>query len=89
MPAGGSPEGGQPIGIALVGAAAIAMVGAGVLAAGRERRRNQEEQQPIAEEVAEVLDRRSLRQGKVRLESDPIVDALGIDGGPDRPVDDG
>jgi hypothetical protein len=87
MPGSDAPGGDAPIGVGLAGIAAIAAIGAGFLAAGRARRRAEDELMPVAEEVAEVLDRRTLRQGKVRLDSDPIVAALGID--ETRPSDGG
>ncbi|HEX5040347.1 MAG TPA: hypothetical protein VFW95_09450 [Candidatus Limnocylindria bacterium] len=72
-----TPDGGSPVRIGLVGAAAIAVVGIGLVAALRERRRR-EEPIVVPDHVAEVLDRRTLRQGRVRLEADPIIAALGI-----------
>ena len=78
LPEGPQPSG-VPIGIGLVGLAAIAVVAAGLVAAGRERRRLEEAAPPVRQEVAEVLDRRALRQGKTRLEPDPIIAALGVD----------
>jgi len=70
---------GLAIGMGLVGLSAIAVVAGGLVAAGRERRRLEEAAPPVRQGVAEVLDRRALRQGKTRLEPDAIVAALGID----------
>lgn len=67
-----------PIGIGLLGVAAIGMLGLGLLVAGRPRDAGAPEQ-PSDEVTAAVLDRRALRQAKVRLEADPIVAALGIE----------
>lgn len=78
LPEGTTPSG-LAIGMGLVGLAAIAVVAAGLVAAGRERRRLEEAARPVRQGVAEVLDRRALRQGKTRLEPDPIVAALGVD----------
>jgi hypothetical protein len=71
------PDRGTPVGIGLVGVAAIAAVGIGLVVALRERRRRVEPIE-VPDGVAEVLDRRTIRQGRVRLEADPIIAALGI-----------
>jgi hypothetical protein len=79
LPEDASGGGGVSIGMALIGVAAIAIVGAGLIAAGRERRKREAPPPVSAEVAAAVLDKRALRQGKVRLEPDPIVAALGIE----------
>jgi len=79
LPEGPASAGRMSIGMGLVGLAAIAVVAAGLVAAGRERRRQEEQPSPVGQEVADVLGRRTIRQGKIRLEADPIVAALGLD----------
>jgi len=79
LPEGPASAGQVSIGMGLVGLAAIAVVAAGLVAAGRERRRLEARPSPVGQEVADVLGRRTIRQGRIRLEADPIVDALGLD----------
>jgi hypothetical protein len=71
--------------VGLSGVAAVAIIGAALLAAGRWRRRPPEEPGPVRaattqrDEVDQLLMRRTLRRGRSRLAEDPIVAALGID----------
>jgi len=75
--------------VGLSGVAAVAIIGAALLAAGR-RRRPQAEPGPVRaestqrDEVDQLLMRRTLRRKRTRLAEDPIVAALGIDGSSDE-----
>lgn len=63
--------------VGLVGVAAVALIGTGVLFARRDRLR--ETPQSAMARASAALERRSVRRSKVRLSDDPIVAALGID----------
>jgi len=72
--------------VGLAGVAAIALIGSALLLAGR-RRRPSEEPAVTQDATAAVLEQRTLRRGRVRLQDDPIVAALGVgrDARPRRP----
>jgi hypothetical protein len=74
--------------VGLVGLAAVAMIGTGLLMAARRRRRGPETavEIPLDGAVASdddatiVLERRARRRARVRLPDDPIMTAMGITG---------
>jgi len=67
--------------VGLSGVAAVALIGGVVLSIGR--RRSDDDETSAAEaqarETEALLERRTLRQAKVRLTDDPIVAAMGVD----------
>ena len=70
--------------LGLAGVAGMAILGTGWLMAWRRRGGSADEAGARAAATEAVLERRTLRQARVRLEEDPIVAALGIDDQPTR-----
>jgi len=77
--------------VGLSGVAAVALIGVATMLAGRRRDHDDEAAVPAAASFAAratrpspdatpdaVMERRTLRQGRVRMTDDPIVAALGI-----------
>jgi hypothetical protein len=93
MPAAAASGGGEPDGIAgdpllgvvllvgLSGVAVVAVIGGVVLSIGRRRSDDQgtSDTVTLARDTEAVLERRTLRQAKVRLGDDPIVAAMGVE----------
>ena len=67
--------------VGLSGVAAVALIGGVVLSIGRPRSDDDEIPAAVAQarQTEALLERRTLRQAKVRLTDDPIVAAMGVD----------
>jgi hypothetical protein len=67
--------------VGLSGVATVAIIGSTLLLVGRRRAEDEEVAAAVAElgDTDSLLERRTVRQAKVRLADDPIVTAMGID----------